>query len=54
MGHLLAAAAAARDLAEWEALLRVMEDVSSDRDWSEAVGIEPSISLTLTPDGGRR
>ena len=32
MGHLLA---------EREALLRVMEAVSSDRDWSEAAGTDP-------------
>lgn len=36
-----AAVAAAMDPAEREALLRVMEAVSSDRDWREAAGADP-------------
>ncbi|PWZ16338.1 putative leucine-rich repeat receptor-like protein kinase [Zea mays] len=37
----IAAAAAAMDPVERETLLRVMESVSSDRDWREAAGADP-------------
>ncbi|RLN27707.1 piriformospora indica-insensitive protein 2-like [Panicum miliaceum] len=42
--HLSLRAAAAMDPAEREALLRVMEAVSSDRDWREAAGADPCSS----------
>ncbi|CAN6332303.1 unnamed protein product [Urochloa humidicola] len=42
--HAPAPAAAAMDPAEREALLRVMEAVSSDRDWREAAGDDPCSS----------